>query len=123
MTKAPSPRMRKINESVREVIADEITLLTDPGLGFVTITGVQTSPDLRNATVFYSAMGDERQRGDSAAALARSAPHLQAALAGQVRLKYTPRLRFEVDDAIETGLRISEVLRRLDDEGGDDVDE
>lgn len=119
MSRSPSPRMRKVNETVREVIADEVTRLTDPGLGFVTITGVQTSPDLRNATVFYSAMGDEGQRAESAAALRRAAPHLQASLAGQVRLKYTPRLSFEVDAAIETGLRIAEVLRHLDEEPSD----
>ena len=115
--RSPSPRMRKVNESLREVIADEVTRLTDPGLGFVTITGVETSPDLRSAIVFYSAMGDRDQQGETAAALGRSASHLQAAVASQVRLKYTPRLRFEVDQAIETGLRISEVLRHLDEDG------
>jgi ribosome-binding factor A len=107
--------MRKVNESVREVIADEIARLTDPGLGFVTVTGVVTSPDLRTATVYFSAMGDE-QRKSTTAALARSAPHLQAALGAQLRLKYTPRLRFEVDEAIETGLRVSELLRDLETE-------
>jgi len=108
--------MRKVNESLREIIADELTRLTDPGLGFVTITGVETSPDLRNATVYYSAMGDEEERKSTAAALVRSAPHLQESLAGQVRIKYTPRLRFEVDESIESGLRISELLRDLEEQ-------
>jgi ribosome-binding factor A len=116
MSKQPSARMRKVNESLREVIAEEVARLTHPGLGFVTITGVETSPDLRNATVYYSALGDEGQRNETAAALVRSAPHLQASLAAQVRLKYTPRLRFEVDEAIATGLRISKLLHELEDE-------
>jgi ribosome-binding factor A len=108
--------MRKVNESLREVIAEELTRLTDPGLGFVTITGVDTSPDLRNATVFYSAMGDEEQRKETAAALGRSAPHLQACIGSQVRMKYTPRLHFRVDESIEAGLHIIEVLRHLEGE-------
>ena len=116
MRKQPSPRMRKVNESLREVIAEELTRLTDPGLGFVTITGVVTSPDLRNATVFYSAMGDEERRKETAAALGRAAPHLQASIASQVRMKYTPRLHFRVDESIDAGLHIIEVLRHLEGE-------
>lgn len=110
---------RKVNESVREIVADELTELTDPGIGFVTITGVDVAPDLRNATVYYSVMGTETEREETADALARAAPRLQAIVGRSVRLKYTPRLHFEIDPSIDEGLRISGLLAELSE---DDVD-
>ena len=106
MSRGPSPRMRKVNELVREVVADEVSRLKDPRLGFVTVTGVSTAPNLRMATVFYSSInGDDTQAG-----LAAAAPRIQSALARQAHLKYTPVLSFEVDPAIEQGLRMSKIL-------------
>ena len=113
MSGQPSAWRRKVNESVREIVADEIAELTDPGIGFVTITGAEVAPDLRNATVYYSAMGTETERAETAEALARAAPRLQAAVGRAVRLKYTPRLQFEVDPSIDQGLRISRLLAEL----------
>ena len=101
-----SPFLRRVNESIKEAIADEVTYLTDPGLGFVTITGVDTAPDLRSARVYYSVLGDEAQHEATEAALERAAGHLRGALGKRVRLKYLPELRFEVDASIEEGLRI-----------------
>lgn len=114
-------RMRRINELLREVIADEVTRLKDPGLGFVTITGVETSPDLRVARVYYSVLGDDEQRTDTAAALLRASSRVRAATGEQVRLKYLPRIEFEFDESVERGMRMEELLRDLggDDEGGD----
>lgn len=117
MRHAPSPRMRKVNELLREVIADELGGLKDPGLGFVTITGVDTAPDLRAAIVYYSVFGDEEEERATAEALQRAAPRLQARMAGQIRLKYTPRLNFAVDPSIEAGLRIDRILHDLAKEG------
>lgn len=117
MSRQPSPRMRKVNESVREVVAEELVYLTDPGLGFVTITGVDTSPDLRSAVVFYSSLGDEEAAEATAAALKRAAPHLQEELGKQLRMKYTPRLTFKVDESIARGARIDELLREIEHEG------
>jgi len=118
MSKPPSPRMRKVNELVREVVADEVKELKDPRIGFMTITGVDTAPNLRNAIVYYSVLGDAEQRQATAAALRRAGKRLQAAVARQTRLKYTPILEFRVDPAIETGLRMDRLLHDLEQEEG-----
>ena len=76
MTKQPTPRMRKVNEILREVIAEEIVNLKDPRIGFVTVTGVDTSPDLRNACVFYSVLGSDEEQRDTQAALDSAAPRI-----------------------------------------------
>lgn len=116
MSRATSPRMRKVNELLREVVADHVTDLKDPRVGFVTITGVECAPDLRHATVYYSVLGTEEEADATAAALASAAPVMQAAVASEARLKYTPVLTFEVDPSIEQGLRISQILHDLEDE-------
>ena len=108
------PRMRKVNELLREVIAEEVVRLKDPRIGFVTITGVDTAPDLRNATVFCSVMGSDEEREVTKEALQHAAPHIQHAISGQVRLKYLPRLRFELDAALAQGQRIEELLQQED---------
>jgi ribosome-binding factor A len=107
-------RMRRVNELLREVIASELALLKDPGLGFVTITGVDTAPDLRAARVYYSVLGDDEQRAETAAALERAAPRIRAITGGQVRLKYLPRLDFVYDESVDRGIRIEELLRDLE---------
>ena len=112
MSNKDSPRMRKVNEILREAIADECQSLKDPRIGFLTITGVETAPDLRNATVFYSVLGDEAD--DAAEALASAAPRIRAAVGAQVRMKYVPKLSFAVDPSIEYGQRISTILRSIE---------
>lgn len=109
--------MRRVNELLREVIADEVAILKDPGLGFVTITGVDTSPDLRAARVYYSVIGDDEQRAATAAALKRASPRIRAATGEQTRLKYLPRIDFEFDESIERGIRMEQLFRDM---GGDD---
>jgi len=109
--------MRRVNESLREVIADEVSRLKDPGLGFVTITGVDTSPDLRAARVFYSVLGDAEQHIATAAALQRAKPRVKKAVGGRVRLKYLPDLHFELDDSLDRGNRMEQLLRQLGEEG------
>ncbi len=116
MSKPPSPRMRKVNELLREILAEEVTELKDPRIGFVTITGVDTAPNLRNATVFFSVLGDEDAMEQTGEALTHAHSRLQRAIARQARLKYTPVLEFRPDMAIEQGLRINEILRHLHDE-------
>ncbi len=74
MSRPDSPRMRKVNELLKEVIADAVTNLKDPGIGFLTITGVNTSPDLRNAFVFYSVRGSDEKVEATGEALTRAAP-------------------------------------------------
>jgi len=105
--------MARVNEVVRETLADEVKRLSDPRLGFVTLTDVAVSPDLRLATVYYSVLGTPEQHADSGAALASAASHLRTALGRQVRLKYLPELRFREDDAITQAQRIEAILRGL----------
>ena len=107
------PRTDRVSESLREVIAAEVEALTDPRIGFVTITGVEVSPDLRHATVFYSVLGDEQQKKASQAGLRSAAAHLRRTVGSQVRMKYTPELHFRADPAIESGLRVEEILRQI----------
>ena len=105
------PRTLRVNEVVRETLADELERLSDPRLTMVTITGVDVSPDLRHATVWYAALG--RHDDELEAGLRAAAPHLRGELGRQVRLKYLPRLHFREDPAIETGQRVEEILRGL----------
>lgn len=112
---APTSRMRKVNSTLREVLADEIERLTDPRVSMVSVTGVDTSPDLRRATVYISTL-DLEAGPEAVEALNRAAPRLQGALARQVRIKYTPQLEFTLDTGVVHGERIEEILRRLNEE-------
>jgi ribosome-binding factor A len=114
VSRPDSPRMRKVNELLREVIAEVVGDLKDPGLGFITITGVDTAPDLRNAFVYYSVLGTEEEVAESAAALKRATPRIQSVVGQQIRMKYTPRLTFRIDPSIGEGLKIDQLLHELD---------
>jgi ribosome-binding factor A len=113
-------RMRRVNESLREVLSEALPELKDPRIGFVTITGVETSPDLRQARVFVSVLGDERKRERSLAGLAAAHGVLQARLSRELRMKRTPLLTFEYDPTVEHAARVSQLIDELapDDEGG-----
>ncbi len=104
-------RMRRVNEVMREVIGDAIASeLQDPRIGFVTVTAVETSPDLRSARVFVSVLGDEESRDDSLKALGSAHGVLQGAVARQTRMKRTPTLTFAYDETPERGARLSRLL-------------
>jgi ribosome-binding factor A len=103
--------MRQIDEVMRKVIATAIASeLEDPRIGFVTVTSVDTSPDLRSARVYVSVLGDEQEREETLAALASSHGKLQAAIAREVRIKNTPTLKFHYDDSLERGVRLTKLL-------------
>jgi ribosome-binding factor A len=104
-------RTLRVNEVVHQSLADELERLSDPRLELVTLTGVDVSPDLRHATVYYSALG--RQDAGTLAGLQAAAPHLRRVLGREVRLKYLPLLHFREDPAIERGQRVEEILRGL----------
>jgi ribosome-binding factor A len=106
-------RMRRVNESVRAVLAEAVLELKDPRIGFVTVTGVTTSPDLRTATVYVSVLGSERKRTASLAGLAAAHGPLQARLASELRLKRTPTLTFEYDPSVERGVRMTKLIDEL----------
>ena len=115
-------RTVRVNEVVREVVAEELERLSDSGLGFLTVTGVEVSPDLRQATVWYSVLRPpggipEGHEHDTEDALKAATPHLQSVIGRQVRMKYTPHLVFREDPAIRTGERVDEILRQLHSEG------
>ena len=104
-------RMRRVNELMREVIGSTIASeLEDPRIGFVTVTSVDTSPDLRSARVYVSVLGGEAEREASLAGLRSSHGVLQSAIARQTRIKRTPTLSFHYDDTPERGVRITRLL-------------
>lgn len=106
-------RPERVGEEFREVLAEEIPRLKDPRVGFVTVTGVQVTPDLRHARVRYTAMGDERARRATAAGLRSARAHLRQVLGTQVRLKFLPDIEFEEDLTEERAGRVEELLREL----------
>jgi ribosome-binding factor A len=106
-------RTERVAEEVREILAEEVQRLKDPRIGFVTLTGVEVTPDLRRARIFYTVFGDERQERATAAGLRSATPHLRQAVGRQVRLKVVPELEFRVDETLERGRRIDELLERL----------
>jgi ribosome-binding factor A len=109
----PSPRMRRVNESIKEVLGLTLPELKDPRIGFVTITGVETAPDLRHATVFVSVLGNENAREKSLQGLAAAHGTLQARLARELRMKRTPQLTFEYDPTVERGVRMTKLIDEL----------
>jgi ribosome-binding factor A len=106
-------RMRRVNGAIKEVLSEEIGGLKDPRIGFVTVTGVNTSPDLRQATVYVSVYGTERKREATLAGLNSSHGVLQAAINRELRLKRTPQLAFEYDPTVERGMRLSRLIDEL----------
>jgi ribosome-binding factor A len=104
------PRALRVNELLRQVLGEELERLADADerLRLVTITSVETSADLRSATVYLDRVGDE-----TAAALEERRPRLQRVVGRQVRMKRTPRLRFTADPAVAEGERVEAILRRL----------
>jgi ribosome-binding factor A len=106
-------RAERVGEEFREVIAEEIQKLKDPRVGFVTVTGVRVTPDLRRARVFYTTYGDEKAKSGTRAGLRSAGPHLRAVLGRQVRLKFLPELEFEEDVTVELGARIDRLVGEL----------
>jgi ribosome-binding factor A len=108
-----SSRMRRVNESIKEVLGLTLPELKDPRIGFVTITGVETAPDLRHATVFVSVLGSEKAREKSLQGLEAAHGTLQARLARELRMKRTPQLTFEYDPTVERGVRMTKLIDEL----------
>lgn len=107
----PTARMRRINESLREVVGDAIsTELQDPRIGFVTVTAVETSPDLRTARVYVSVLGKPEERDATLEGLRSAHGVLQSAIARQMRIKRTPTLSFHYDETVERAARVSKLL-------------
>ena len=106
-------RMRRVNESVREVLSEAVGELKDPRIGFVTVTAVETSPDLRHAKVYVSVLGSQRSRERTLARLTAAHGVLQSRLGRELRMKRTPQLAFEYDPTVERGVRMSRLIDEL----------
>ena len=106
-------RMRRVNEALKEVLSEGVGELKDPRIGFVTVTGVEASPDLRTARVYVSVLGAERKRTQSLAGLTAAHGVLQRRLARELRMKRTPQLAFEYDPAVERGVRMTQLIDEL----------
>ena len=107
----PGARMRRVNEALREVLSAHLAEgLKDPRIGFVTVTGVDTSPDLRSARVYVSVLGSDAERSDALAGLESSRGFLQAQIAAEVRMKRTPALEFVYDETVERAARLSALI-------------
>jgi ribosome-binding factor A len=106
-------RPARVSEEFREVLAEALPRLKDPRIGFVTITGVKVTPDLRHAWAFYTTYGDERERAATRAGLRSATPHLRSEIGRQVRLKFLPELHFQEDPTIEQAEHIEALIRKL----------
>lgn len=117
-----SRRLLKAAEAIREVVAQSIlTDLRDPRVRDVTVIGVEVSPDMREAKVSVSVMGDENQKQLSIRGLQNSAGFLQSKIANRLDTRYTPRLRFELDRGQENAMTVQEILARIKREQQEDA--
>ena len=116
-------RMRRVDEAVREVLSDAIAKeIKDPRVGFVTVTAVKTSRDLRHARVYVSVLGDEHERAATLDGLRSAHGYLQGTIAAQLALKHTPTLVFEYDETVDRAARLTKLMQRgPDQEVGSDA--
>jgi ribosome-binding factor A len=116
-----SRRVQKAAEAIREVVSMAIlTELRDPRVQDVTVTFVEVSPDMRQAKVHVSVMGDDQKQNLCLHGLENSAGFLQAKIAKRIDTRYTPRLRFELDMGVKKSLAIAQLLHEV--LPADDVD-
>jgi ribosome-binding factor A len=106
--------MRRVDEAIKAVVSETIPTLKDPRIGFVTVTGVVTTSDLAQATVWLSVYGGEKRRQATLTALEGAAGILQARVNSQLHLRRTPQLLFEYDQSVEYGVRMTKLIDELD---------
>ena len=107
-------RPDRVADQIRSELADLLAReVHDPGIGFVTLTRVRVSPDLQQARVLYTVLGDEKARATSGRALERAAPFLKRKLGARLRLRRTPEITFIYDDSIAGQDRIEQILNEL----------
>ena len=105
--------MRRVNEAVRAVVADAVGNLKDPRIGMVTVTGVSVTPDLGEATVYVSVLGNEKKRAATLAGLESARGVLQARINRELSLRKTPTLAFAYDASVERGVRMTQLIDEL----------
>ncbi len=119
-------RAERMADVIREILARLLREeVRDPRIGFVTLTDVKMSPDLKHARVYFSVLGGAAPRAEAGKALAHAAPFLRRALARETRLRYAPEIHFEADPSLDSGFRVDALLREIaaDKEPGGDGDE
>ena len=90
--------------------------LKDPRLGFVTVTHVDMTPDSKSALIFYSVLGTDKNKEDSQKALEKATGFLQGEVATALKLRYTPKLRFQLDESLERGMEVDRIIHKLNKE-------
>jgi len=109
-----------VNEAIRQVLSDAVPTLKDPRIGFVTVTGVQATTDLKQATVWISVLGTDAERERTLEGLRAAHGFLQTRVARELGLRRTPVLAFEYDPSVERGVRLTQMIDELAPEGDDD---
>lgn len=113
MSHANYPRAARVREALKEVLAAEVERLKDPGVGFVTLTDVTITPDLRNAKVFYTVFGGDTERAATRDGLRRATKHLRSVVAREVRLRFVPTIEFVEDPVPERARRLEGLLAEI----------
>jgi ribosome-binding factor A len=111
-----SQRTERVQKVAKEVLGEAIQELKDPRVGFVTVMGVRVSPDLRYARVFVTVLGDDEAQKHALDGLTSAGPRLRKSLGAQVRMKYLPELRFELDTVHEQAQRLESLFHRIHEE-------
>jgi ribosome-binding factor A len=113
----PNSRPERVGDQIRVEITGMLSRqVHDPGIGFLTVTRVEVTADLQHARVYYTALGDQKARRESARALERASPFLRRQLAGRLRLRRAPELQFFYDETIEKHDRIERILMEIEQE-------
>lgn len=99
-----------IQKELSSIILERVK---DPRLGFVTINYVKMTPDLKSAVIFFSVMGDEKAKKDSLLVLSKASGFLKREIGAVLKLRYTPRLQFELDDSIDKSFEITDVIKKM----------
>lgn len=105
--------MRRVNEAIKQIVSETIPTLKDPRIGFVTVTGVETTSDLDQAAVWVSVYGSEAVRQGTLDALDGAGGVFQARINRELHLRKTPRLAFKYDAAVERGVRMTQLIDEL----------
>lgn len=119
-----SRRMARLNALIAQTVSRLVLNLKDPGIGFVTITGADLSPDLSLARVYFSVLGEEAEKQETASALNRAKAHIRRELAKLENMKKVPEIAFIYDDAVERADRVHRILHTIEEErreGGPDA--
>jgi ribosome-binding factor A len=118
-----SNRMRRVDGVLKEVLSEAIQTLKDPRIGFVTVTGVRTTADLKEATVYVSVLGGEAKLQRTLEGLENARGLLQARVNRELRLRRTPQLTFEYDPSVERGVRMTQLIDELAPDGPNSTDD